>query len=432
MKASSEIPFLGTCTPEKARLAWWTLRRNDRRGLIGVLVGLLLILLPFIADPPIQGLNGASILGCGLVNVYIFLILPEVRTGKDWKRLKRQIQVSGCLSESGFEIDRKGSESRSFWSDFRNGRDRLADTFRGSRRSTLLSAEVIFRHGIGLEAGREANWPNAAYPLYLTNAMKLDRRGFLRAGAFGLLGCSGGRASFFQVGTRAAASDFEFDELTISQLQQRMEAGRLTARALTQANLDRIERVDRQGPTLHSVIEINPDAVAIAEARDKERQTRGTRGPLHGIPLLLKDNINAADRNTTTAGSLALAGSVAPRDAFLVQRLRTAGAVLLGKANLSEWSRSRSINQSAGWSARGGQCKNPYALDRSPGGSSSGCGAAVAANLCAAAVGTETDGSIVNPSCVNGIVGLKPALGLRGRTAPNNNGMQRTRFRAGF
>jgi len=246
--------------------------------------------------------------------------------------------------------------------------------------------------------------------------MRSDRRDFLRGGALTILGSTATGATSFHGGTATAVPEFEFEEATISDLQVGMQSGKLTARAVAQAYLDRIESVDHKGPALRSVIETNPDALSIADALDKERRIKGPRGPLHGIPILLKDNIDTADRNTTTAGSLALAGSIALRDAFLVQNLRAAGVVLLGKANLSEWSRSRSVNQSSGWSARGGQCKNPYALDRSPGGSSSGCGAAVAANLCAAAVGTETDGSIVNPSNVNGIVGLKPTLGLVSRS----------------
>jgi amidase len=194
-----------------------------------------------------------------------------------------------------------------------------------------------------------------------------------------------------------------------------MEAGRLTSRALTAAYLDRIGALDRSGPALRSVIETNPDALAIAEALDRERREKGPRGPLHGIPVLLKDNIDTHDRMTTTAGSLALRGSIPARDAFVARRLREAGAVLLGKANLSEWANIRSNKSTSGWSARGGQCRNPYALDRNPCGSSSGSGAAVSANLCALAVGTETDGSIVCPSNANGIVGIKPTLGLVSR-----------------
>lgn len=178
----------------------------------------------------------------------------------------------------------------------------------------------------------------------------------------------------------------------------------------------RIGAIDRRGPTLRSVLELNPDAPAIAAALDRERKARGSRGPLHGVPVLVKDNIATADRMTTTAGSLALAGSIAPRDAFLVERLRAAGAVILGKANLSEWANFRGERSTSGWSARGGQTRNPYALDRDPSGSSSGSAVAVAANLCAVAVGTETDGSILSPATRTGIVGFKPTVGLVSRS----------------
>lgn len=202
------------------------------------------------------------------------------------------------------------------------------------------------------------------------------------------------------------------EELTIYELQQRMAAGQLTARELTEAYLARIAAVDQAGPRLNAVIEVNPDALEIADALDAERAERGPRGPLHGIPILIKDNIDTHDRMQTTAGSLALVGSIPPRDADIVVRLRAAGAVILGKTNLSEWANFRSTHSTSGWSSRGGQTKNPYALDRNPCGSSSGSAVAVAANLCAAAVGTETDGSITCPANVNGIVGIKPTLGL--------------------
>jgi amidase len=212
-----------------------------------------------------------------------------------------------------------------------------------------------------------------------------------------------------------AAGSFEFEEATLASLQERMQAGTLDARRLTQAYLGRIAQLDRRGPALGHVIEVNSEAVAIASALDAERKAKGPRGPLHGIPVLLKDNVDTADRNTTTAGSLALEGSLAPRDSFVAERLRAAGAVLLGKANMSEWANIRSNRSTSGWSARGGQARNPYVLDRNPCGSSSGSGAAVAANLCALAIGTETDGSIVCPSSANGIVGIKPTLGLVSR-----------------
>jgi amidase len=209
---------------------------------------------------------------------------------------------------------------------------------------------------------------------------------------------------------------FALEEATIADLQQRMQSGRETSRSIVEQYIARIDAIDRNGPALHSVLEVNPDALAIADRLDAERRSGRTRGPLHGIPILIKDNIATADRMMTTAGSLALAGVTAPRDAFIVSRLRDAGVVILGKTNLSEWANFRSTHSSSGWSGRGGQTRNPYALDRNPSGSSSGSGAAIAANLAAAAVGTETDGSIVSPSTNNGLVGIKPTLGLVSRT----------------
>jgi len=211
-------------------------------------------------------------------------------------------------------------------------------------------------------------------------------------------------------------SPFELEEATIADLQQAMQTGQHTASSLVEQYLRRIAALDRRGPSLSHVIEINPDALAIAATLDQERKIKGPRGPLHGIPLLVKDNIDTADRMTTTAASLALAGSIAPRDAFLIRRLRQAGAIILAKTNLSEWANFRSSRSSSGWSARGGQTKNPYALDRTPSGSSSGSAAAAAANSCAAAVGTETDGSIVSPSSACSVVGIKPTLGLISRS----------------
>jgi len=209
---------------------------------------------------------------------------------------------------------------------------------------------------------------------------------------------------------------FDLAEATIADLQEGMRSGKWSARALAEKYLARIDAVDAAGPSLRSVLERNPEALATADALDRERKEKGARGPLHGIPILVKDNIDTADRMATTAGSLALAGSRAPRDAFVVRRLREAGAVLLGKTNLSEWANIRSSNSTSGWSGRGGLTRNPYALDRNPCGSSSGSGVAVAASLCAAAVGTETDGSIVSPSSANGVVGLKPTVGLLSRS----------------
>lgn len=206
------------------------------------------------------------------------------------------------------------------------------------------------------------------------------------------------------------------DEQSIAGLQQAMTSGRTTAHQLTKSFLERVEEIDRQGPALNAVIELNPDALATAAVLDEERRTGRLRGPLHGVPIMLKDNIDTADAMMTTAGSLALAGSRPLRDAFVAKRLREAGAVILGKTNLSEWANFRSSRSSSGWSSRGGQTKNPYVLDRNPSGSSSGSAAAVAAYLCAAAVGTETDGSIVGPAGACGMVGLKPTVGLVSRS----------------
>jgi amidase len=211
------------------------------------------------------------------------------------------------------------------------------------------------------------------------------------------------------------AASFDLEEATVADLQQRMSSDRETARSLAEKYLARIEAIDRRGPAVHAVLEINPEALAIADELDAERKAKGLRGPLHGIPVLLKDNIATGDRMATTAGSLALKDVRAPRDAFIVRRLREAGAVILGKTNLSEWANIRSNHSSSGWSALGGQTRNPYALDRNPSGSSSGSAVAVAANLCAVSIGTETDGSIVSPASANGIVGIKPTVGLLSR-----------------
>ncbi len=208
----------------------------------------------------------------------------------------------------------------------------------------------------------------------------------------------------------------DLGEASIAELHDRMQRGELSSEAVTAWYLDRVERIDRSGPTLNSVIEINPDALTIARALDEEWQESGPRGPLHGIPILLKANIDTADRMKTTAGSLALVEHVPPKDAFLVQRLRDAGAVILGKANLSEWANFRSSRSSSGWSSIGGQARNPYDVLRTPCGSSSGSGVAVAANLTSVAVGTETDGSIVCPAGTTGVVGIKPTLGLVSRS----------------
>ena len=209
---------------------------------------------------------------------------------------------------------------------------------------------------------------------------------------------------------------FELDEITISELQEGMKSGRFTARSLVGKYSARIAEIDKGGPAVNSVIEMNPDAPAIAEALDQERKTKGPRGPLHGVPVLIKDNIATADKMMTTAGSLALVGAKAPNDSFLAQKLRAAGAVILGKTNLSEWANIRSNHSTSGWSGRGGLTKNPYALDRNPCGSSSGTGAGISANLAAAGIGTETDGSIVCPSSSNGLAGIKPTVGLISRS----------------
>jgi amidase len=208
---------------------------------------------------------------------------------------------------------------------------------------------------------------------------------------------------------------FELEEITLSELQDSLESGKYTSRSLVEKYSQRVAEVDKSGPTVNAVIELNPDAHLIAESLDQERKAKGPRGPLHGVPVLIKDNIDTADRMMTTAGSLALVGSKAPKDSFVAQKLRAAGAVILGKTNLSEWANIRSSHSTSGWSGRGGQTKNPYALDRNPCGSSSGTGAGISANLAAAGIGTETDGSIVCPSSANGLVGIKPTVGLVSR-----------------
>src|SRR3954470_6460967 len=255
--------------------------------------------------------------------------------------------------------------------------------------------------------------------------IKMDRRKFVRlgaiAGAIAVRGKPlGGQPA--QAATSVAAAKrgftippFELEEATIADLQTAMSSGRMTARSITQLYLNRIDELDRKGPTLRHVIEVNPDALSIADTLDRERKAGRVRGPLHGVPILIKDNVDTADKMMTTAGSLALEGSIPLRDAFIAAKLRAAGAIILGKTNLSEWANFRSTHSTSGWSGRGGQARNPYVLDRNPCGSSSGSGGAVSANLCALAVGTETDGSIVCPSSANGIVGIKPTVGLVSR-----------------
>jgi len=248
--------------------------------------------------------------------------------------------------------------------------------------------------------------------------MTLDRREFLQTTALSGFAAAVGAAPLAAAtppSPRPTVPAFDLDEITIDQLQDGMRRGVYTARSLCQKYLARIEAIDRRGPTLRAVIETDPDALTTATRLDAERKAGQVRGPLHGIPVVIKDNIATADRMQTTAGSLTLVGATAPRDAAVVRRLREAGAVIIGKTNLSEWANFRSSQSSSGWSGRGGQCLNPYALDRNPCGSSSGTGSAIAANLAAVGVGTETDGSVVCPSSAAALVGIKPTLGLVSR-----------------
>ena len=231
-----------------------------------------------------------------------------------------------------------------------------------------------------------------------------------------IAGAACGRPGEKGAGRAEAPGSFALEEATVAGLQELMAAGKATSESIVARYLERIERIDRSGPALNSVIEVNPDALAIARELDRERREKGPRGPMHGIPVLVKDNIDTADGMETTAGSLALLGSKPARDAFVVEQLREAGAVILGKTNLSEWANFRSTRSTSGWSGRGGQTRNPYALDRNPSGSSSGSAAAVAASLAAVAVGTETDGSIVSPASACGVVGIKPTVGLVSRS----------------
>ena len=251
----------------------------------------------------------------------------------------------------------------------------------------------------------------------------LDRRSLLRLGAIGGAAALAPGAMRPEPASAAPApasplsvAPFELEEASIADLQKRMESKQDSARSLCEKYMARIEALDTQGPALRAVLEVNPDALEIAATLDAERAAGKVRGPLHGIPVLIKDNIGTADRMETTAGSLALLGARPAADAHVVKRLRDAGAVILGKTNLSEWANFRSTHSSSGWSGRGGQCRNPYALDRNASGSSSGSGAAAAASMCAAAIGSETDGSIVSPSNNCGLVGFKPTVGLVSRT----------------
>jgi amidase len=249
----------------------------------------------------------------------------------------------------------------------------------------------------------------------------LGRRTFLRYGAAATAltavgsGRAGSAGAHPSETTMVYEEEFELHEATVSELAAAMEASKQSARSIAREYLERIEKLDRNGPSLHAIIEVNPDAIEIAAALDKERLDKGPRGLLHGIPVIVKDNVDTADRMRTTAGSLALAGSTPARDAHIVKLLREAGAVIIAKANLSEWANFRSSRSTSGWSGRGGQCRNPYALDRNPSGSSSGSAAAIAANFAPIAVGTETDGSIVSPSSHCSVVGIKPTVGLVSR-----------------
>ncbi|WP_018620537.1 amidase [Spirosoma luteum] len=252
----------------------------------------------------------------------------------------------------------------------------------------------------------------------------MNRRNFIKsssvasvsAASLTAAACASPKKADSSTDSNVFTDDFDLNETTIGDLQKKMQSGAATAASLTQQYLDRIDAVDKKGPGLNAVIEINPDALTMAKAMDEERKAGNVRGPMHGIPILIKDNIDTHDQMMTTAGALALEGHRAANDAFVVKKLREAGAVILGKTNLSEWANFRSTRSSSGWSSRGGQTRNPYVLDRSPCGSSSGSGAAAAANLCAVAVGTETDGSVIAPSSFCGLVGIKPTVGLVSRS----------------
>ena len=252
----------------------------------------------------------------------------------------------------------------------------------------------------------------------------MNRRFFLRSGSVaGITLTTTGLTAFGSKITNnntlpspSLPDNFELDEVTIDELQQKMQSGKTTAVAITKMYLNRIASIDKAGPKLNAVIEINKQALTIAASLDKERKAGKIRGPLHGIPVLVKDNINTGDGMMTTAGAAAMQGNMAAADAFIIEKLRAAGAVLLGKTNLSEWANFRSSRSTSGWSSRGGQTKCPYITDRNPSGSSAGSGAAAAANLCTIAIGTETDGSIVSPASVNGLVGIKPTVGLWSRS----------------
>lgn len=251
----------------------------------------------------------------------------------------------------------------------------------------------------------------------------MQRRDFLKTGSIAGLttlvaaSCTTPSTEHKSDGTEPSFSDdFELNEISIDALQQKMKSKELTSRSITEKYLKRIAAIDKAGPKLNAVIELNPDALNIADAMDNERAAGKVRGPMHGIPVLIKDNIDTGDKMMTTAGASALIGNIAKEDAFIIKKLRAAGAVILGKTNLSEWANFRSTRSTSAWSSRGGQTKSPYILDRNPSGSSAGSGSAAAANLSTITIGTETDGSIVSPSSVNGLVGIKPTVGLWSRT----------------
>jgi amidase len=268
--------------------------------------------------------------------------------------------------------------------------------------------------------------PTMLRPILLQKTAKLaaNRRSFLKTTLIGsaaatltpLYPALGAAREITSALPIPGVKPFELDEITISGLQDGMKSGKFTARSLVEKYSARIGEIDKNGPAINSVIELNPDALSIADSLDQERKAKGPRGPMHGVPVLIKDNIDTADKMMTTAGSLALVGSKPGQDSYVAQKLRTAGAVILGKTNLSEWANIRSSHSTSGWSGRGGLTKNPYSLDRNPCGSSSGTGAGISANLCAVGIGTETDGSIVCPSSSNGLAGIKPTVGLVSRS----------------
>jgi amidase len=286
-------------------------------------------------------------------------------------------------------------------------KDESKNEARGTARRKFLEASAL--------AGAAAAFAPVSGMMMRTSRVEV-RDNARDEGGSGSGADSGSGRNPFAPGGRDEVKAFEFDEVTIADLQDGMKSGKHTARSIAEKYLERIEAIDGRGPEIRSVIETNPDALAIAEALDKERKAKGPRGPLHGIPVLIKDNIDTADRMMTTAGSLALVGSKPPKDSYVAQKLRAAGAVILGKTNPSEWANIRSSHATSGWSGRGGLTKNPFALDRNPCGSSSGTGAGISANLGAAGIGTETDGSIVCPSSSNGLAGIKPTVGLISRS----------------